>query len=203
MFARPWEKNSEDEAVRDALGEAAHKPWDPPVPKTEKRIRDQHKQKQIIQGNPRPERIFQAQAFAKEYIIDFDHRAAAIRMGVHDDEGEAVKMGRAMLNDPETLQCIQAFMAQMPESTIVTRERVMWGLLQEALLHGLGASHSARVAAWSKLAKLLGMEEAKEDPSKAKSASGVMLVPYMPGGIEAWETAAVGQQAQLKADVRN
>lgn len=202
-FARPWEaKGRVDPAIAEAIEDTARKPWDPETPKVPARIKEQHKQRAQKQGEYRPETKFKAQAFAKEYVIDFDHRAAAIRMGVDDEDGEAQRIGRRMLNDPETLQAIQAYMARFEDDRVVTRSKVLAGLLREACYHGLGASHSARVAAWGKLAKVLGMELPPEDPNTAKTTGGVMIVP-MAGGIEEWERAAIGQQRQLKSDVRN
>lgn len=200
-FAKPWETKGADPLIAEALEDTSRRPWDPDTPKVPAHIKQQHKQRAQKQGEYRPETKFKAQAFAKEYLIDFDHRNAMIRLGV-DDPDKALELGRAMLNDPETLQAIQAYMGRIEEDKLVTRSRVLAGLLREACYHGLGASHSARVAAWGKLAKVLGMEQPPEDPSKKNNLGGVMIVP-MAGGIEEWERAAIGQQRQLKADVRN
>lgn len=200
-FARPWEKKrGVDPAIAEAIEDTSRKPWDPHTPKVPAHIKEQHKVKAQKQGEYRPETKFKAQAFAKAYLIDFDHRNAAIRIGAPEDK--ALEIGRGMLNDPETLQAIQAYMGSIETDKLVSRERVLMGLLKEACYHGLGASHSARVAAWGKLAKVLGMELPPEDPNKKNTQGGVMIVP-MAGGIEEWERAAIGQQQQLKTDVRN
>lgn len=204
MLAKPWEKKGAGKTVASvAAKQSARKPWDPATPDVDPRIIQQRKEK-TAQGNTyRPEQRFKAQAFAKEYIKDFDHRAAAVRMGVDDEDGSAQRIGRNMLNDPETMQAIQAYMGRIESDVLITRDRVMMGLLREACFHGLGASHAARVAAWGKMAKVLGMELPPKDEIPEEARGGVMLVPYVPGGIEAWEAQATGQQAQLKSDVRN
>jgi hypothetical protein len=194
-FAKPWE----DKSGVSSPGLKPGNPWDPPTPIVPPRIMEQHRSRMQRQGQYQPEKKFKAQEFAKLYVIDFDHRNAALRLGAPEDK--ALEIGRGMLNDPETLQAIQAFMARIEKDKIVSRERVLAGLLREACYHGHGASHSARVAAWGKLAKVLGMELPTEDPAKKTIQGGVMLVP-MAGGIEDWERAAMGQQQQLKSDVR-
>lgn len=200
-FARPWESKGADPLIAEAIEDTEHKPWNMKAPRVEKRILTQHKEKAQKQGEYRPETKFKAQEFAKQYLVDFDHRNAMIRMGVECPD-KALELGRGMLNDPQTLQAIQVYMGRIEEETLVSRSRVLAGLLREACYHGLGASHSARVAAWGKLAKVLGMELPPEDPNKKNVQGGVMIVP-LAGGIEEWEQAAIGQQRQLKSDVRN
>lgn len=203
-FAKPWEKNAgPDPVVLDAREAAAHKPWEVHVPKPPPAVVDDHNSRMMARGDGRVIDKIKAQAFAKAYLVDFDAARAVIRIGLADeatDPTKLVRMGNDFTRNPLVLQALQAYISRIESDKIVSRERVLMGLLTEANYYGLGGSASARVAAWGKLAKILGMELPPEDPKAARG--GVMLVPYMEGGIDAWEAAAVGQQARLKADVR-
>lgn len=201
-LARPWERNAKSEVIEEAIAEQTHAPWLPKAKRPPKRIIQAAKDKRDRQQRVAapPESVFKRQEFAKYYLIDMSHKNAVIRMG--GDPETASQVGRRMLEDPNTLAAIQAFSSRLETDKIVSRERVILGLLEEANHHGLGASHSARVAAWSRLAVMLGADKPKadEDPSK-KHRGGVMIVPFT-ANVEAWEQAATGQQALLKAAVR-
>ena len=202
MFAKPWE-TQDDAAVQAAKDDAAHKPWDPKGKPPPPQIVEQARQNAQVGGRNYAIDKIKAQAFAKAYLVDFDAMRALVRIGEADENTESqyhMRRANAYLRNPVVLQSLQAFISRVESDKIVSRERILFGLLEEATYHGLGASASARVAAWSKLAKLMGMELPPEDPTK-NVRGGVMLVP-MAGGIEEWEAAARGQQAKLKADVR-
>lgn len=200
MFAKPWESR-DNAAVEEAKRQAGQKPWEPKTPPVKAEIVQAHNQRAFANGRGYAVDAIKAQAFAKNYLIDFDHRNAAILTFNIDDPERARVVGLDWIRHPLVLQALQAYMPRIENEKIVSRERILLGLLQEANYHGLGSSHSARVAAWSKLAKIMGMEIEKKDSDEAKTRGGVMLVPFA-GGIEQWEQAARGQQAQLKADVR-
>jgi hypothetical protein len=153
--------------------------------------------------NVTPAAVFKRQEFAKSYLIDFDPTMAALRCGLADPEDidNARTLGWYYYRQPETLAAIQAFSATLENDKIVSRERVLMGLLEEANYRGLGASHSARVAAWGKIAQMLGAEKPADTPDPAKVRGGVMLIP-MAQSIEDWEQAATSSQAQLKSAVR-
>lgn len=202
VFAKPWESQAKDEVIEEAKQDAAKKPWEKQVPKTSKKVVETVVDELHL---PAIDQI-KAQAFAKNYLIDFNHRNAAIRTFNYSDGSAetARKVGLRLLSHPYVLQAIHAFMPEIEKEKLVTRERVILGLLEEANYHGFGASHSARVAAWSKLAVLLGMEfEAKnpKNPDPSMNRGGVMLVPYVET-VEEWEQLAIASQTKLKADVR-
>ena len=54
-------------------------------------------------------------------------------------------------------------MKELEKDALITKEMVIKGLLNEAQEYGEGASHSARVSAWSHLGKHLGMFTATID----------------------------------------
>lgn len=202
VLAKPWEKNGASPVIADAIADQTHAPWKPKPGKVPERIKQavtDKRRKQERRTLP-PESIFNRQEFAKHYLIDCDHRNAAIRMGA--DPEDAARIGRDLLNCPVTLAAIQAYSARIEKDKIVSRERVLLGLLEEANYHGLGSSHSARVAAWTRIAAIIGADKPeKEDDPLKKVRGGVMMIP-MAATIEQWEQAAVGSQAQLKAAVR-
>lgn len=210
MFAKPWERSASAGKTENtaAAGKAALR--DPPLPKVPPEILQAHK----VKTNINNERILitpvKAQAFAKEMLVDFNPVKAMLRAGLLSAE-QAEKRSATSLyktaqryeKNPYVQQALRDFVHRVESDKIVSRERILYGLLEEACFHGVGASASARVAAWSKLAKLMGMELPPEEANKTTNApGGVMLIPFAPN-IEQWEQAAVGQQAKLKADVRN
>lgn len=203
MFAKPWE-SQDDGVVEAAKFTSGQKPWEPQVKPVPKSIADEVKREATIGGRNYVIDQIKAQAFAKAYLVDFNPVNALIRIGDADENTEAQYLTRrahAYLRNPVVLQTLQTFIARVETDKLVTRERILFGLLEEATYFGVGSSASARVAAWSKLAKIMGMELPPEDPTK-KVRGGVMIVP-MAGGIEEWEASARGQQAQLKSDVRS
>lgn len=203
MFSRPWEQDAEQVEV-EAQADLTRKPWDADVPNVPQSIITAQAAKTRENSEGRPIDKIKAQAFAKSYMVDFDGPRALIRAGfaAETDSLETITRKAAkFLRNPFVLQCLQAFIARVEDDKIVSRERVLMGLLEEANYRGIGSTASARVAAWSRLAKLLGMEDDGKPDPLASTRGGVMLVP-MAGGIEAWEQAAIGQQARLKADVR-
>ena len=212
MFAKPWETRGTDSAVEDAVTNAAAKPWNPPPPKVPQEVLQKHRQKASASGESIRLDPIKAQAFAKEMLVDFNPVKSLLRAGLIDEE-EATSRTPASLyktanryeRHPLVQQALRDFIHRVESDKIVSRERILYGLLEEACYHGPGASSSARVAAWAKLAKLMGMElpAPGEGQDKATEApGGVLLIPFAPS-IEQWEQAAVGQQAKLKADVRS
>jgi hypothetical protein len=171
-------------------------------------VKQAHKDKEQRNEKTRklaPEAIFKRQEFAKAYLIDCDPTMAALRCGLADPEDldSARATGWYYFRQPETLAAIQAFSATLENDKIVSRDRVLMGLLEEANYRGLGSSHSARVAAWGKIAQMLGAEKPADPnaPDPTKVRGGVMLIP-MAQSIEEWEGAATRSQSALKAAVR-
>lgn len=210
MIAKPWEKGAKrDPVVEAARVSAAGKPWNPPPPEVPQEVLRARQAKAIVSGDSVKLDPIKAQAFAKEMLVDFNPVKSLLRSGLIDAE-EATGRTAASLyktanryeRHPLVQQALRDFIHRVESDKIVSRERILYGLLEEACYQGPGASASARVAAWGKLAKLMGME--LPDPGERKSneaVGGVMLIPFSPS-IESWEQSAMGQQARLKADVR-
>jgi hypothetical protein len=99
------------------------------------------------------------------------------------------------LRDPYVLKLLQERMDAAEEKSIVTRNQVMYGLLKEAHYTGADGNASSRIAAWSKLAKILGMEIFKFEGT-VKVRASVMVVP-MAESSEQWEAVAAQKQAEL------
>ena len=93
--------------------------------------------------------------FIDEYLIDLNATQAAIRAGY--SEHTAKEMGCENLTKPNIKNAIDERLAQKQTESIVSREMVLRGLLDEAKQMGDGSSHSARVGAWAHLGKHLGM----------------------------------------------
>jgi hypothetical protein len=210
LLAKPWEKRNGD-AVADAVTSAKAKPWNPPPPSVPGEVLQATRQRAAANGESVKLDPIKAQAFAKEMLIDFNPVKSLLRAGLIDaDEATSrtpsslYKTATRYERHPLVQQALRDFIHRIESDKVVSRERILYGLLEEACYHGPGASAGARVAAWGKLAKLMGMElpDPGEDKGKDAAPGGVMLIPFAPS-IEAWEGAAVGQQAQLKADVRN
>lgn len=92
------------------------------------------------------------QRFVQEYLIDCNATQAAIRAGY--SEKTAYSIGQENLNKPEIADAIEAANKASAEEAGITRDRILRGLLKEAEFHGEGATHGARVSAWSALGKL-------------------------------------------------
>lgn len=87
--------------------------------------------------------------FAQAYVEHLDARRAAKEAGYRPEYGVRV------LRNPDVQTRIQALLEQTARS--VTKQSVIIGLLKEALYHGEGSSHAARVNAWAKLGDALGL----------------------------------------------
>lgn len=208
MFAKPWETSTSDTVIEGAKLDAKAKPWNPPPPKVPPEIIQAHKVKSNINGERIKVDPIKAQAFAKEMLVDFNPVKSLLRAGLISPQEAETRSAQSLYKtaqryerDPLVQQALRDFIHRVESDKIVSRERILYGLLEEACYHGPGASASARVAAWGKLAKLMGMELPAEGEQKATAPGGVMLIPFAPS-IEQWEQAAMGQQAKLKADVR-
>lgn len=208
MFAKPWEKSSNETVIDAAKMGAQAKPWNPPPPQVPPEVLQAHKVKTNINGERIKVDPIKAQAFAKEMLVDFNPVKSLLRAGLISQEEAETRSASSLYKtanryerDPLVQQALRDFIHRIESDKIVSRERILYGLLEEACYHGPGASASARVAAWGKLAKLMGMELPAEGEAKTSAPGGVMLIPFAPS-IEQWEQAAMGQQAKLKADVR-
>ena len=92
-------------------------------------------------------------SFVQEYLIDLNASQAAIRAGYkHKD------IGRQLIAKPHVQAAIQAAKDKRSARAEVTQEMVVLGLLKEAQDIDDGAP-AARVSAWEKLGKHLGIFE--------------------------------------------
>lgn len=93
--------------------------------------------------------------FAEEYLVDRNATQAAIRAG-YSANGADVQ-GVRLLANASVAAIIAKGAAEISERTKVSQDMVVEGLLLEAQRTDEGSSHAARVSAWEKLGKHLGM----------------------------------------------
>lgn len=138
------------------------------------------------------------EVFAREYIKDFNATATMRRMGY---KHSAIHVhGHKLLTHPYTQWFLGQLMDKLDEKCIINRNMVLLGLLKQANLDGVDASHAARVSAWRALGKTLGMEVTKVEGNVTMNG-GVMAVPIA-GSVEDWEKMSQAAQAKLKEAVR-
>jgi hypothetical protein len=96
------------------------------------------------------------QRFVAEYLADYDAFAAAIRLGYQ--EAFAQQYAKQFLTEPYTLKLIKEKEAEFGILTEEDqhRKKIVSGLYREA--HSRFNSGSARVAALTQLAKIIGIE---------------------------------------------
>ena len=96
------------------------------------------------------------QRFVAEYLADYDAFAAAIRLGYQ--EAFAQQYAKQFLTEPYTLKLIKEKEAKFGILTEEDqhRKKIVSGLYREA--HSRFNSGSARVAALTQLAKIIGIE---------------------------------------------
>jgi hypothetical protein len=148
-----------------------------------------------------------ADRFVLQYLRDFNATQAYIRTRCENEpEYEparietAIQQGYEMTRWPYVAQRIQEALEQAEEKNIVTRSEILHGLKREAVYHGPGASHSARVGGWGKLASIMGMDQKQVERGLAMRG-GIMVVPAVEE-LDDWEKRAQAAQAALKEEVR-
>lgn len=132
------------------------------------------------------------ETFARQYIVDFNQKRAALRMGY--TELLAGTQGHKLFWHPYTQAYLVALIRGLEEHTIVGRNDVLAGLLREAHAYGGDSSSMTRIAAWKEIAKILGMYVAKIEISQ--NSSGVMEVPLV-RDVNEWEQIASVSQGLL------
>lgn len=93
--------------------------------------------------------------FVQEYLKDCNGTQAAIRAGY--SEKTAQEQSSRLLSNVMVAAAIKAGQTAVSEKALITAEMVVNGLKGEAEYYGEGSSHGARVSAWEKLGKHLGM----------------------------------------------
>jgi hypothetical protein len=139
--------------------------------------------------------LLKRERFVMEYLKDFSIKKAALRIGCAAHS--AAQQGHAILNEPYVQRRILQVLEDMEESDLLTRKDVILGLLTEART---AESDAARVAAWSKLSKIKGME-VDLISGQVSHRHHVMEVPAKAIAVD-WEEAAVVSQDALKIEVR-
>lgn len=214
-IAKPWEKGPPgkkkvDKTVENAKKASARKPWDPTPKPVSVEVLDAHNTKAAMGGSIIRMTEDFAMILAKAYAIHGDMVMALMQTGRYplDEAGLKTAKDNAWKYrcHPLFAAAKEAVLSRFTETDILTRDRVLAGLYEEAADRGLLTTGASRVAAWGKLAMLMGMENDAKNPPKAEDTvnidkSGVMMIPYV-SSIDDWEQHAMGQQAKLKADVR-
>lgn len=139
--------------------------------------------------------------FVKEYLLDYDGTAAAMRIGF--GESFAGTYAQKFLQEPYTLQQIkkaETALADDPDAeSEAIKRRVQAALLREAYYNGPGASHAARVNALSKLAIIHDMDAPTKIKAEVENRGGVMMVPGI-ADVDEWSKIAGAAQAQLQKE---
>lgn len=123
--------------------------------------------------------------FVKEYLVDLNAAAAARRAGYAPEVAD--RTGYRLLRINEIKQAIDEVLQNRSTRVQITADMVLQGLLAEATRTGEGSTHGARVAAWTAIAKHLGMFV---DRHIVETSPGVLVL----GGIDV--SIALGQQEQ-------
>ena len=139
--------------------------------------------------------------FVEQYMIDFNQRAAAIRIGF--SASFAGEYAQRFMDEPYVRMAIankQKAIAEDPKAeSEETKRRIRAALLHEAHYTGPGSSHAARVSALAKLAAFYGMDAPIKTQNEHLHRGGVMCVPAI-ASVEEWEKAATESQEKLRKD---
>lgn len=145
--------------------------------------------------------------FVKEYLVDFDAFAAALRCGFM--RSFAGEYATKFMEEPYVRQQIQLHQLDVQTNVPLTedeytKKKIIARLMKEAHFEGKGSSHAARVAALGKLASLHGMDVKVAPGSDGMGVhrGGVMAVPAI-ADINEWEATAVASQERLVAHARD
>lgn len=142
-----------------------------------------------------------AHIFVEHYLKSFDAPQALIMAG--GNPATAGSVAWEMLRWPYVQQLLEETVEAMEEEGLLSRKRVLMGLLKEAHYHGHDSSHGARIRAWMGLARIKKMDvQVTENHHTVKG--GVMLIPVTPEAetIDGWAQVVSADQAALKDEVR-
>lgn len=146
-----------------------------------------------------PEARALRELFAQEYVYDFRPVEAAKRCGFLGTSAKSA--ARRLLAEPAVQRLIKERQREFLSRVNINQDEVVAAFWREAHLDDVGSSHSARVAALTQVAKILGISK-PEGTEVNVNIGGVMEVPSSISTDE-WEKQAVSQQAKLRADVRD
>jgi hypothetical protein len=142
-----------------------------------------------------PEQKELREEFIKRYIVEYDAVAAVKQMGYHRDWVHQIV--EQFMSCPYVARRVRELEDEMDGDEDIEKRRLFAALRREASYHGHGASHSARVAALTKLASLRGMDRPVKMEHDVTNRGGVMQVPGI-ADVTAWEEAALGSQEALQ-----
>jgi len=140
--------------------------------------------------------------FIKEYLIDYNGFAAALRCGFQSVM--AGQYSQIFMDEPYVRQRISKIELEGEQGENETEQRnalkkkIMAGLVREAYYHGPGSSHAARVAALGRLSQITGLDV---DKTGNGITGGVMVVPGI-AEVDEWENSASAQQERLQSDAQ-
>lgn len=107
------------------------------------------------------EAVLRRDRFVQEFLYDFNLANAyrrSSRKGKDLAQSTVLNYSRRMHQEPYVQLLIRLKLEEMDTEAICSRNRIIAGLLEEATYRGEDASHSARVAAWAKLGKYMGLD---------------------------------------------
>lgn len=140
--------------------------------------------------------------FARQYLLDYDPKAAAIRCGFNAVYAD--QYAKSFMEEPYTRQKISELSVVAPEkdkqvSAEDMKHRITMSLFREANYRGAGSSHGARVSALSKLASINGLDAPIKTEQTVTHRGGVMAVPGIVS-IDEWERVALASQEKLSSE---
>lgn len=154
-----------------------------------------------VEENMQPRSIIFAKKFVTEYLRDWNGPMAYIRAG--GSANHAGSGGPETLRWPYVQKLLQHLLEEMDEEDILTRKRIISGILREATYMGPDTSHGARVRAWMGLARIKKMDIQVVENNHHVSG-GVMVIPMQDQSktIDGWAQVTEANQARLKDEVR-
>jgi len=151
----------------------------------------------VLEKEPSQQDKMRCEEFARQYIIDFNQRRAAMRMGY--GESVAARYGGEWFWKPYTQAYLVSLIRNIEERCLVCRNEVIAGLLREANRYDEDASSTSRISAWREIGRILGMYINRIELSA--NSSGVMEVPLV-ANSEQWESVAIDAQTSLMKGIR-
>ncbi len=136
--------------------------------------------------------------FVEQFLRDYDAVEACRRLGYGTEHARS--FARQFMETPyvaNKIRDVEEAEKEEDDEAEMMRRRVKAGLLREANNFGEGTSQSARVAALVALGKIAGMETNKVEHTHK---GGVMFAPATATDVDAWESAAMGNQKELHTD---
>lgn len=143
-----------------------------------------------------PEEKALRRRFVKEYLKDYDHVAACLRLGF--EAGFASSYGEKFLLESYTNQILNEYERKQRSDEELAEERIDLTNLSIAALRNaaVNGTWSARVRAAQTLLDLYDVKAAVKVDSGV--SSGVMVVPAI-ADVSAWEKTASTSQEELMA----